>query len=189
MEEIKYYDDYCSVRAFTSFCEKVYIDCGNVMRAAYLMRVEYLLAKNNNEEKPKAKMYFNAAGLGEYAVNNTRCVCSSPESVGIHSKVNAFKSGEKVLKWKHFYVRDLLSSAFDGVVEVCDVKCRYSPNYHCVYRWKWNGIKPEKVYLDFSKIILTEDGWTTDAVIPENTFPTADECKDANKVSVIEFDD
>ncbi len=57
-----------------------------------------------------------------------------------------------------------------------------------IYRWKWNGIEAEKVNVECTTITLTEDGWTTDAIFPENSYPTKEECEQSNQISVIEFE-
>ena len=190
MEEIKYHYDSCGVHAFTNFSDKVYIDCGNVLRAAYLLRVEWHFINKNIEtkvtERSYVKMFFNAAGLGEYEVDSTHSLSSSPETVGINKSAKAFKDKSKELKWDYLRMSELLGVIFDGVAGV-SIDNRYSSSFN-VFRWGWNGVKAEKVYLEFSKATLTKDGWTTDAVIPNNTYATRKECESANQISVIEFE-
>lgn len=188
MESIKYYYSPCNVKAFASFDEKVYLECDGVLRAAYLKRIEYIFKKYDANEMQNidSVMVFNVAGLGEYSLQAPISVCSKVSDIGIHQSVDSFIRKENNLKWGWLNLEHALPIIFQDVADV-EILNKYS-SYFEVFRWKWNGIKPEKVYLEFSKVTLTKDKWTTDAIIPANTYASEIECQKANQVSVIEFE-
>lgn len=189
MEPIKYYYEPYNIRVFTKFGEKVYLECGNVLRAAYLKRVEFVFKKYNPNEPQTidVNMFFNAAGLGEYLLSSLRNVHGDPRDSGIHKSFESFRNKSDELNWNWTRLNETLPIIFNGIANVRIVNNLNSSDF-VVYRWKWNGIKPIKIYLEFSKATLTENGWVTDAVIPENTYATENECWQSNQISVIEFE-
>lgn len=176
----------CASYAFTDFDSKVYVECDDVLRAAYLKRVEWKFTSRN--EVPSGSysnvtLVFNTAGRGMYSIASDKTICGEPERIGIHRSVEEYKAKGKSLKYDYLKMQELLPVIFKGIACVS-----FYSDAFVVFRWKWNGIKPEPVYLNFTKATLTKEGWTTDAIIPEYTYATKAECEEDNQVSVIEFE-
>lgn len=177
----------CASSAFIDFISKVYVECDDVLRAAYLQRVEWRFIRTDevlsSSYKSNITMVFNTAGRGLYSIPEDKSMCGYPEKIGIHKSVEEYKAKEKSLKYSSLKMKELLPVIFKGIGGVSI----FSESFN-VYRWKWNGIKAEKVYIAFTTAVLTKEGWITDAVIPDGTYATKAECEEDNQVSVIEFE-
>lgn len=62
-----------------------------------------------------------------------------------------------------------------------------------VARYKWDGVKAVPVYFDIPKMVCysKERGWHFDepCELPADTYATADECRFANEIKVVEFEE
>lgn len=165
------------------FKNKVYIKIGDVLRAAYLQRIDLHPCSSTWE----VACTFKIAGLGirEEEMTDISGIRPKIEHFRVYKNIEQYKRKELSNQYVLTYdCAKILEEAFKGIATIASDR-----NIgHNVQRYKWNGTDAIPVVL-FGDIWIDAEGVHTDAKIPSGTYPTKQACESDNQISVIEFDD
>lgn len=182
-----------SFHVCTTFGKKLYINCGSVLRAARLKRIDFYL------DTREYQCTYDVAGFGiieeemfssggNYRVRNLTVfdsIESFKEKRSFGRDLRGFLLPDAVFPGLELTTDEILKNAFASIANVRFDEKAYA---HYVERYKWNGVKTENVGIEGS-VWLDEEGFHTNAKIPAGTYLTKEECEEANQISVIEFED
>lgn len=187
--------------------ENVYIDYQGAVRAMRFMSVifEQDVAVDGYSKLrfPKTLFHVVIAGIG---VVTLEANCGHYFPLKYQLSPNAFRNSsrralddahrELIRADREYELAEWLSECFGVQPDQLGRLVRYDihdGSAKSVVRYKWDGVKVEGVYFDIPKKAYynKERGWHFDepCELPTDTYATADECRFANELKVVEFEE
>ena len=182
--------------------ENLYVDYEGAVRAMRFVKIEFTLENITDGysylKTPKPIYYVKIAGIGEVSLVGD-FIGWFPLKVELNAEdfVNGTNYDLKLFNNADvFRTMDWMADCFGISPENVGTITRYQVHDGeavKINRYKWNGVKPIAVYLSIpNKVFYSQKrGWyfEDECSLPTDTFATIEECKNANKIKVIDFTD